>query len=376
MIKFNIPYSTSNQIDALTEVISSNKFSGGGQFGSRVKELLLKEYQFKNTYLTTSCTSAIQLCAMSLNLQPGDEVIMPSFTFPSTPTPFIQAGAQIVFADCGSEYPNTTLSSIKAVTTVNTKAIMVVHYGGYNAEIDLIANFCKQESIILIEDAAQAIDACHNEKPLGSFGDFSVFSFHETKNINCGEGGLLVVNSEDYIEQINQIFEYGTNRTDFLNGNINSYEWVGLGLSFVLSEINCAMLYSQLLMVKNVTKHRRLLWETYFTELNDLTKKHQLTLSAVQTQNSNFHTFYIALPNKKSTASFIAFMQQNNIQCTTHYFPLHESKYGLTNYKSNTQLTNASYFGSCLVRLPLHFNLTQNQVLTITSHVKEFFESH
>ena len=370
MIKFNIPYQSKNQTESFNELLNNAKLAHGGTYNSQIKAFFKKQYNFNNVYLTTSCTSAIQLCAMSINFKEDDEVIIPSYTFPSTPTPFLMQGCKIVFADSNPSYPNIGLDEIKKRTTNKTKAVMVVHYGGYHNEIEDIAKHCKEHNIILIEDAAQAINSYYNNKPLGSFGDFSVFSFHETKNINCGEGGMLVVNNNSYLSKIETIYQYGTNRSDFLNGKVTSYEWVSLGLSFGLSEINCAFLYPQLLEVEAITQHRKLLWNQYYTSLKNI-----VTLPPKEANNGNAHTFCIYLDNEKIKTNLQDYLSTNHIQTVSHYYPLHLSKFGTTIPKNN-DLPNSKKFGNCLLRLPLHNSLKTDDVKHICKTIQSFFETH
>jgi dTDP-4-amino-4,6-dideoxygalactose transaminase len=370
MLKFNIPYHSKNQYKYFNQLIENKHYANGGLFSSKIKVFFKEKYNFQNTYLTTSCTSAIQLCAMAIDFNEDDEIIIPSYTFPSTPTPFLMQSCKIVFADCNPDYPNVGLAEIEKLTTPKTKAVMIVHYGGYHNEIDKIADYCKKHNIVLIEDAAQSINTFHNNKPLGSFGDFGVFSFHETKNINCGEGGLLVVNNEKYLPQLETLSQFGTNRTDFLEGKVDNYEWVSLGLSFGLSEINCAFLYPQLLEIEEVTQHRKQLWNEYYSSL-----KNSINLPPFEVKNGNAHTFCIYLDNENIKTDLQAHLSNKGIQSVSHYYPLHLSKYGASITK-NKSLPNSESFGNCLLRLPLHNDLKIEEVKLIAKTIIDFFETH
>lgn len=370
MIKFNIPYHSKKQAESFTQLIENRKYANGGFFNKKLKELFKEKYNFKNTYLTTSCTSAIQLCSMAINFSYGDEIIIPSFTFPSTPTPFLMQGCKVIFADCNPDYPTIGLAEIEKLTTPKTKAIMVVHYGGYHNEIDKIASHCKKHNIILIEDAAQAINSYHNNQPLGSFGDFSVFSFHETKNINCGEGGMLVVNNGEYLPKLVTLYQYGTNRSDFLQGKVDSYEWVSLGLSFGLSEINCAFLHPQLIEIDEITNHRKLLWNEYYSKLKDI-----VNLTPFEIKNGNAHTFYISLESENVKNNLQTHLYNKGIQAVGHYHPLHLSKFGLSIIQNKT-LINSEKFGNCLLRLPLHNDLKVDDIAFISKTIIAFFETN
>ena len=370
MIKFNVPYHSKNQQESFKQLIENKQYANGGSFNVKLKDLFKEKYKFNNTYLTTSCTSAIQLCAMAIDLKQGDEIIIPSFTFPSTPTPFLMQGCKIVFADCNPNYPNIGLDEIKKLTTTKTKAVIIVHYGGFHNEIDKIADYCKENNIILIEDAAQAINSYHKDKPLGSFGDFSVFSFHETKNINCGEGGMLVVNNIHFLPQLETLYQYGTNRSDFIKGKVKNYEWVSLGLSFGLSEINSSFLFAQLQEIEKVTAHRKLLWDTYYKDLKEFAK-----IAPHEAANGNAHTFYITLANETTKIALQKHLTHKNIQAVSHYFPLHLSKFG-SSLSQNKNLANSEIYGKCLLRLPLHHYLKVDDIKTITQAIKDFFETH
>jgi dTDP-4-amino-4,6-dideoxygalactose transaminase len=376
MIPFNKPYISGNEISTLNEVIHDRKLSGNGSFSKKVKTLLNEEYQFENVFLTTSCTSAIELCALAIDFKEGDEIIIPSYTFSSTPSPFIIRGCKIVFADCEESYPNLSLTSIKTKITKKTKAIMVVHYGGVSNNIEAIKDFCNKNNLILIEDAAQAIGSSYGEQPLGSFGDFSVFSFHETKNITCGEGGMLIVNNNNYLEKTEKIYQYGTNRSDFLSGKIENYEWVSIGLSFTMSEINASFLYSQLENVELITAKRKELWSYYYDLLTPLKKDLKIDFPNKVNDGSNFHNFFILLNSSTTLKELLTYMKKNEIQCTTHYTPLHKSTYAIKNNMSDEPLKNTERFGSNLLRLPLFYDLTEKEILKISLLITRFFETN
>ncbi|GAB4250826.1 MAG: dTDP-4-amino-4,6-dideoxygalactose transaminase [Vicingaceae bacterium] len=358
-IPFNIPFLTGEESLYLADCINHNQFSGSGKYHTLLQNEFKTKYSFNHTFLTSSCTAAIELIALSIDLNPNDEIIFSSYTFPSTPTPFLQKGCKIVFADCHSNIPCLTLESIKACITKKTKAVMLTHYGGMALDLDEIVAICKAHHILLIEDAAQCIDAYYKGKPLGTFGDFGVFSFHQTKNIQCGEGGLLVVNNEHFIDNIIQTYENGTNRNAFLNNEVNYYEWVRLGLSFYMNEISAAFLYPQVKVIKSVTKKRKELWNTFHHSLKE-NKAIELPKISLIDPDFNAHVFYIIC---KDEAHRIAIKQQltlNKIAAHNHFFPLHLSKFGkkLCNYS----LPNTEKFGNCLLRLPLYYDLKIDDV--------------
>jgi dTDP-4-amino-4,6-dideoxygalactose transaminase len=373
MVSFNIPYISGGELAVLKQVIQNKKFAGGGVYASKLKDLIARKYGFNNVFLTASCTSAIELCTQVISLKAGDEVIIPSYTFASTPNPFLKLGAKIIFADCKPDYPNISISSVISKITDKTKVIMVMHYGGVNDDVEELAEICRSRGIFLIEDAAHAIDSVNEKGALGSFGDFSVFSFHDTKNITCGEGGMLVVNNKKYSDQVEQVYEYGTNRANFIKGIVPSYEWVSNGMSCKMSEFSAAILYDQLASVGEVTQNRRTTYQAYANQLsklnNDLVKVPQL-----ETTRCNYHNFFILVKKKGGATALINYMEVLGVKCAAHYFPLHESRFAKANGLTGQDLENASYFGEHLVRLPLYVGLSSSKVNNITQLIREFFE--
>lgn len=374
MIPFNVPFASGDELTQISAAIADNKLSGNGHFTKQCKAFFKEEYGFQNTFLTTSCTAAIQMVAIALALQPGDEIILPSYTFSSTPNPFLIAGATVKFADSEPDHPNVSLDSIASLITPKTKAVMVVHYGGYGCDIEGIRALCDEHKILLIEDAAQCIEGYHHGKPLGSFGDFAVFSFHETKNIHCGEGGLLVVNHPDFIDKAETIWNYGTNKKAFLSGEVDSYEWTGIGLSFCLSEMNAAYLFAQLQRVKEVTQRRKMLWELYYNALAPLELSGVLKRPHVQGSESSYHTFYVCTLSRKQYLALQEHLLTNFVLAVQHYYPLHESKFAKA-HDLSTALPNASYFGNNLLRLPLFDSITKEQVHKITQLILDFYQN-
>jgi dTDP-4-amino-4,6-dideoxygalactose transaminase len=373
MIPFNVPFASGDELTQISAAIADNKLSGNGHFTKKCKAFFKERYGFANSFLTTSCTAAIQMVAIAMDLEAGDEIILPSYTFSSTPNPFLIAGAIVKFADSEPDHPNVALKSIASLITPKTKAIMVVHYGGYACDILGIKALCDQHGLLLIEDAAQCIQGFHQGKPLGSFGDFSVFSFHETKNIHCGEGGLLVVNNLNFVEKAETIWNYGTNKKAFLSGEVDSYEWTGLGLSFCLSEINAAYLYAQLQHVEKVTQTRKSLWESYFRALKPLEKLGLLKLPQIKGEDSSYHTFYVCTLSRKRYLDLQKHLLTNFVLAVQHYYPLHESAFAKAEGLS-ADLPNASYFGDNLLRLPLYEGLTTTQVDQITKLILDFYK--
>ncbi|MFT5862439.1 MAG: dTDP-4-amino-4,6-dideoxygalactose transaminase [Flavobacteriales bacterium] len=374
MIPFNVPFASGDELTQISAAIADNKLSGNGHFTKKCKAFFKSNYGFKDTFLTTSCTAAIQMVAIAMALKAGDEIILPSYTFSSTPNPFLIAGATVKFADSEPDHPNVSLASIASLITPKTKAVMVVHYGGYSCDIEGIRALCDQHGLLLIEDAAQCIHGYHKGKPLGSFGDFAVFSFHETKNIHCGEGGLLVVNHPGFVDKAETIWNYGTNKKAFLSGEVDSYEWTGLGLSFCLSEINAAYLYAQLQRVPQVTQRRKALWESYYRALAPLEKLGLLQRPQIAGEESSYHTFYVCTLSRKHYLALQEHLLTNFVLAVQHYYPLHESAFakseGLT-----ADLPHASFFGYNLLRLPLFASLTEVQVQQVTQLILDFHKN-
>jgi len=375
MILFNIPFISGNEAENISDVLAHKQLANGGIYTNKVKALLKANYGFNDVFLTSSCTSAIELCALSIDLKPGDEVILPSYTFASTPNPFLMRGCRIIFADCSTDYPNLNLKSVQNKITSKTKVIMTMHYGGANNDVEELTNFCKENEILLIEDAAQAIDSTNSQGALGSFGDFSVFSFHDTKNITCGEGGMLVVNNPKYVNNAEYAYQYGTNKLDFVNGKVTNYEWVSLGLSNKLSEISTAFLFAQLSEIKMVTAKRKSIYHAYYEALKQVGSD-LITLPSPKFKQINYHNFFLVLKDAPTRKALIEFMKANGVTCTSHYVPLHQSEFAKTQGLIIEPLPNSEFFGSHLLRLPMYFELSISEVKSVTSLIKDFFEKY
>ncbi|MFK7937370.1 MAG: dTDP-4-amino-4,6-dideoxygalactose transaminase [Saprospiraceae bacterium] len=375
-IPFNKPFLTGKEAHYLYQAVYSGKLSGNGQFTQKCQQLLEQSYQFKKCLLTTSCTDALEMCAILANIQQGDEVIMPSYTFVSTANAFVSRGAKIVFADSGPRHPNLDPLQLPALITARTKAIVVVHYAGVACNMDPILKIAKAKGIIVIEDAAQAIDSFYKGKPLGSIGSLGTFSFHETKNIIAGEGGALTINEYQFLKRAEIIWEKGTNRAAFFRGEIDKYGWVDVGSSFLPSEVVAGFLFAQLENLHQIQERRILLWNTYYEALRSLSAERYFSLPEIPTYASNnAHIFYLICNSLEERTALIKYLKSQGILAVFHYLSLHSSPYYHDKHDGR-ELPNSDRFSDCLLRLPMFYELEIEQVLEITQHIKSFYLQH
>ena len=379
MIPFNKPYLTGKEMQYIEAAVKSGKISGNGFFTKKCQEFFEKEFGFKKTLLTTSCTDALEMAAILANIKEGDEVIVPSFTFVSTALAFVRQGADIVFADSYSDNPNIDADQIEALITEKTKAIVVVHYAGVACDMDKIMSIANKHGIIVIEDAAQAIDSYYiskdgTKKALGSIGHLSAFSFHETKNIISGEGGMLCINDDRFIQRAEIIWEKGTNRSQFFRGEVDKYSWVDTGSSFLPSEIISAFLWAQIENMRDIQDKRIKIWNRYYEGLSSFEpvsiKKPKLPLIPEYATN-NAHMFYLVCDNVDDRTKFIQHLKDKGILSVFHYLSLHKSSYYEKYSTRKSELPNSDMFSDCLVRLPLFYELTDEQVEYIINTIKE-----
>ncbi|WP_034890258.1 dTDP-4-amino-4,6-dideoxygalactose transaminase [Gillisia sp. Hel_I_29] len=370
MIPFNKPYFTGNESRYIEEAVKSGKISGNGNFTKRCQHFFEQEFGFNKCLLTTSCTDALEMAAILLDIQLGDEVIMPSYTFVSTANAFVLRGAKIIFADSKNTYPGFDEHSLERLITPRTKAIVPVHYAGVACNMDLIMDLAKKYDLFVVEDAAQAIGAYYTDrngiqKALGSIGHLAAFSFHETKNIISGEGGMLVINDDNFVERAEIIWEKGTNREQFFRGEINKYEWVDIGSSFLPSEIVAAFLWAQLENIESIQQKRLQLWNTYNEELKDWASQNEIRLPFIpEYASNNAHMFYLVCKSLEQRSRLIEFLRENEILAVFHYVSLHSSEY----YRKNNeyfQLSNSDIYTERLVRLPFFFELEINKVIDV-----------
>lgn len=373
-IPFNKPHLTGKETHYMYEAVHEGKLSGNGKFTKRCQQWFESRYGFKKTLLTTSGTDALEMCAMLCRLQPGDEVIVPSYTFVSTALAFLREDAKIVFADSMGCNPNLDAATLESLITPRTRVIVPVHYAGVACDMDAIMEVAKKYNLLVVEDAAQAIDSYYKGQPLGGIGHLAAFSFHETKNITAGgEGGLLVINDEQFIHRAEIIWEKGTNRAEFFRGEVNKYGWVDLGSSFLPSEVNAAFLWAQLESIDEIQAKRKQLWNRYYERLAPLADKGFFTLPHIPEYASlNAHMFYLVLPDLASRTALIAAMKANGILAVFHYLSLHSSEYYKDKHDGRA-LVQCDRYADCLVRLPLYYDLTIEEVDMICDYINTHY---
>ncbi len=361
-IPFNKPYLTGKEALYIEEAVKSGKISGNGMFTNKCQAFFQQKYGFKKVLLTTSCTDALEMCAILADIKHGDEVIIPSFTFVSTALAFVRQGAKIVFADSSKENPNIDASKIEALITPQTKAIVPVHYAGVACDMDKIIQLATKYNLIVIEDAAQAINAYYNGRPLGSIGHLAAFSFHETKNIIAGEGGMIIINDERFCKRAEIIWEKGTNRAEFFRGEVDKYGWIDTGSSFLPSEITAAFLWAQIENLDKIQKRRLELWNYYFENLKDWAIINNIKTISVSTEaTNNAHMFYLFCESLEQRTAIIAHLKNEDILAVFHYISLHSSPYYLEKHDGRV-LINSDKFTDRLLRLPMYYELDVEKV--------------
>lgn len=370
-IPFNLPYLTGKEAHYMYQAVFKGKLSGNGDFTKKCQKYFEDRYGFKKCLLTTSCTDALEMTAILCNIQPGDEVIVPSYTFVSSALAFVRAGAKIVFADSYKNNPNIDADKIEALITPKTKVIVPVHYAGVACDMDKIMDVANRHNLLVVEDAAQAIDSYYispktgEKKALGSIGHLAAFSFHETKNIISGEGGMLAINDERFIRRAEIIWEKGTNRAEFFRGEVNKYGWVDTGSSFLPSEVIAAFLWAQVEHLDIIQDKRKQLWNTYYELLKPLAYRGMFSLPDLPSYaTNNAHMFYLVCNNLEERTALIKKLKDNNILAVFHYLSLHSSPY-YQNKHDGRDLPNCDKFADCLVRLPMYYDLTEDDVKLI-----------
>jgi len=393
MIPFNKPYLTGKETLYIEQAVRSGKISGNGEFTKKCQAFFEEKYGYKKCLLTTSCTDALEMCAILADIQPGDEVIVPSYTFVSTALAFVRQGAKIVFIDSQTNHPNIDTDKIEALITPRTKAIVPVHYAGMACDMEKMMALAEKYNLLVIEDAAQAIDSFYRRgvlhtpqntpentpqntpeyppkntpQALGSIGHLAAFSFHETKNIISGEGGMLVINDERFIHRAEIIWEKGTNRAEFFRGEVNKYGWVDTGSSFLPSEIMAAFLYAQIEHLDEIQDRRKKLWNLYYESLSLLSDKNHFQLPQIPDYaTNNAHLFYLVCHSLDERTVMIAKLKENGILAVFHYLSLHTSDFYKAKHDGRA-LPNCDRFSDCLVRLPLFYELEEEKIQTIVN---------
>lgn len=373
MIPFNKPYMTGRELDYIRQAVDSGKLSGDGIFTGKCHAWLEQKLGSGRAYLTSSCTDALEAAALLCNLQPGDEVIIPSFTFVSTANAFALRGANIRFIDSCEDHPNMDINFIEGLITNRTKAIVPVHYAGMACDMERITDIAYRHNLFVIEDAAQAIDSYYRGRALGTFGNMATFSFHETKNVICGEGGSLHINDSSLVNRTEIIREKGTNRSSFFRGEVDKYGWVDIGSSYLPSEITAAFLYAQFEAFDIIQARRLKIWESYRMGLTDIEVGGDVVLPKVPDYASNNgHMFYLVCPSLDVRTKLIKKLKAAEIMAVFHYQSLHSSYYYAPKHDGRV-LPNADRYTNCLLRLPLYYELTDIQVENIIRVIREFF---
>lgn len=375
-IGFNKPYLTGKETKYILESVETRKISGDGLFTKRCHDFFEKRFGFKKVLLTTSCTDALEMAAILINTNAGDEIIAPSYTFVSSVNAFVLRGAKIVFCDSETDTPNIDISKIEELITPKTKAIIVVHYAGIAVDMDPLMELARRHNIFIIEDAAHSIDSYYKGRPLGSIGHLAAFSFHETKNVISGEGGMLVINDERFSERAEIIREKGTNRSAFFRGEVDKYGWVDIGSSFLPSDIIAAFLYAQLENLNDIQKKRKYVWDYYFKYLKELSEKGFFKFQKLPDfATNNAHMFYILCRSPEERDKLIIYLKSKEIYAVFHYLSLDKSPF----YKDKTEnheMKNSDYYTDHLLRLPLYYELSDDDLNYVIENIKTYYREN
>ena len=377
-IDFNRPFLTGKEAHYMYQAVYTKKLSGNGVFTKKCQQFFEDKYGFKKCVLTTSGTDALEMAAILCDVQPGDEVIVPSYTFVSSALAFVRQGARIIFADSYADNPNIDADKLESLITNKTKVIVPVHYAGVACDMDKIMDIANRHGIFVVEDAAQAIDSYYKGRPLGSIGHFGCFSFHETKNVTAGgEGGLLCVNDERFIRRAEIIWEKGTNRAEFFRGMVNKYGWVDTGSSFLPSEINSAFLWAQLENLEAIQTRRKAIWNTYQEALQPLADKGCFNTPDIPSYaTNNGHMYYLVCRSLEERTALIDYLRQQDVCAVFHYLSLHLSDYYREHHQGAIpELPCCDHFADCLVRLPMYYELTEEDIALVIKLIKEFYHA-
>ena len=376
MIAFNKPSQTGNEAQYILDSIKSSKIAGDGLYTQKCHLWFEEMLQCQKVLLTTSCTHALEMSALLLNIKEGDEVIMPSYTFVSTANAFVLRGAKIIFVDIRPDTMNIDEAKIEEAITIKTKVIVPVHYAGVACEMDTIMEIARRHSLYVVEDAAQAMMSTYKGKPLGTIGHFGTFSFHETKNYtSAGEGGLLIINDQKFVDRAEIIREKGTNRSQFFRGMVDKYSWVDMGSSYLMNDVSAAYLWGQLEKAHEIYVNRLSSWKRYYNALGVLQKQKKIILPSTPKECiHNAHMFYIKLKSLETRTKLLSYLAENKILSVFHYIPLHSAPAGLKfgSFSGYDNFTTTE--SEKLIRLPLYYNLTQEDQIQVIETIKKFFE--
>lgn len=372
MIHFNVPPFVGTEFKYMQEAVENHKICGDGPFTKKCNEWLEKRFHAKKVMLTTSGSTALDMAAMLCDLKPGDEVILPSFTFSSTANAFVLAGARLVFVDIRPDTMNIDESKIEKAITDRTKVICPVHYAGVACEMDTIMDIANRYNLMVVEDAAQGVMSTYKGKALGTIGDFGCFSFHETKNYSMGEGGAIIINDEKYIERAEILREKGTNRSQFFRGQVAKYNWVDFGDSYLQSDLNAAYLWAQLQVADEINRNRLMTWHEYWTAFQGIKDKVELP-TIPENCVHNAHMFYIKCNDLETRQAYIRFMRERDILCVFHYVPLHSAPAGIRFGRFNGADNYTTKDSDRLVRLPLYYNIEKGDLQKVIDSTIEFF---
>ena len=372
-IPFNKPFLSGLETDYIKDAVTTGKISGNGKYTKLCHSYFEKKLEVRKCLMTTSCTDALEMAAILLNIKSGDEVILPSYTFVSTANAFELRGAKLVFADSDDVNPNISVKEVEQLITAKTKAIVVVHYAGVSCDMDAIMDLANQHNIFVVEDAAQAIDSFYKNKPLGSIGHLGAFSFHETKNIISGEGGLLTINDTRFTDRAEIIWEKGTNRSAFFRGEVDQYGWVDIGSSFLPSEVISAFLYAQLECLEKIQKKRKAIWDYYYQGLKGELNIQLPHIPEFATNNGSM--FYLVCNSLELRNRIIKALKKENILAVFHYLSLHKSPYFESKHGSRV-LKNSDRYSDCLLRLPFYYDLEEKDQLRIILIVRKVLKEY
>ena len=375
MILFNIPPYVGKEVDYIKQAIENKKICGDGEFTKKCNKWIEEHFSAHKALLTTSCTSALEMAAILCDIKPGDEVIMPPYTFVSTADAFVARGAKIVFVDIRPDTLNIDENLIEAAITNKTKAIVPVHYAGVSCEMDKIMEIAKKYNLLVVEDAAQGVMSTYKGQALGTIGNFGCYSFHETKNYSMGEGGAIIIKDEKFFEKAEIIREKGTNRSKFLRGQIDKYTWVDYGSSYLPSDMNAAYLYAQLEMADEINKNRLESWDMYYEGLKELAKENKIELPYIPDEcEHNAHMFYIKCKDLDERTRLISFLKENGISSVFHYVPLHSSPAGKRFGRFNGEDKFTTKESERLMRLPMYYNLSRNEIRFVLEVIYKFYK--